>query len=74
MFFPLPAETKTTAFICAGGRDMEQMLWNLFRETGDPMGYLLCKAEERAREKQGKQAATEKKQVPSSAGQPTASD
>ena len=74
MFFPLPAETKTTAFMSAGGRDMEQMLWNLFRETGDPMGYLLCKAEERTREKQGKQAATEQKQVPSSAGQPTASD
>ena len=38
---------------------MEQTLWNLFRETGDPMGYLLCKAEERARERQ----ATEKKQT-----------
>lgn len=39
---------------------MEQTLWNLFRETGDPMGYLLCRAEERTRERQaaeGKQAA-----------------
>ena len=24
---------------------MEEQLWNLFRETGDPMGYLLYKAE-----------------------------
>lgn len=24
---------------------MENQLWNLFRETGDPMGYLLYKAE-----------------------------
>ena len=49
---------------------MEQMLWNLFRETGDPMGYLLCKAEERAREKQEKQTATEKKQTPPRLGPP----
>ena len=24
---------------------MEDQLWSLFRETGDPMGYLLYKAE-----------------------------
>ena len=26
---------------------MEDQLWNLFRETGDPMGYLLYRAEKR---------------------------
>ena len=26
---------------------MDTQLWNLFRETGDPMGYLLYKAEEK---------------------------
>ena len=54
---------------------MEQTLWNLFRETGDPMGYLLCKAEERAREKQaarGKPTAAGT-QAPPPAGQPPAS-
>ena len=30
---------------------MEQ-LWNLFRETGEPMSYLLVKAEENARKKE----------------------
>ena len=28
---------------------MEDQLWNLFLETGDPMGYLLLKAEEKHR-------------------------
>ena len=26
---------------------MEDQLWNLFRETGEPMGYLLYKAEKK---------------------------
>ena len=54
---------------------MEQTLWDLFRETGDPMGYLLCKAEERAREKQAaekKQAVAGKRTPP--AGPPPASN
>ena len=29
---------------------MEEQLWNVFRETGDPMGYLLYKAEEKKKE------------------------
>ena len=29
---------------------MEDQLWNLFRETGDPMGYLLYKAEKNCRQ------------------------
>ena len=37
---------------------MEDQLWNLFRETGEPMGYLLYKAEKKQKEtetNQGKQ-------------------
>ena len=33
-----------------GGMAMEDQLWNLFRETGDPMGYLLYKAEKNCRQ------------------------
>ena len=53
---------------------MEQTLWNLFRETGDPMGYLLYRAEAQGREKQGRQAAPEKDQTPPSLGPPPGSD
>ena len=55
---------------------MEQTLWNLFRETGDPMGYLLCKAEERAREKQATQGkpAAAGTQAPPRVGPPPASN
>ena len=28
---------------------MEQQFWNVFCDTGDPMSYLLCKAEEKRR-------------------------
>ena len=52
---------------------MEQTLWNLFRETGDPMGYLLYRAEAHSREKQGGQTSPEKKQTPPPAGPPPAS-
>lgn len=31
---------------------MDTQLWNLFRETGDPMGYLLYKAEKKEEPKQ----------------------
>ena len=74
MFSRLPADTKATEFFWAGGRDMEQTLWNLFRETGDPMGYLLYRAEAQGREKQGRQAAPEKEQTPPSLGPPPGSD
>lgn len=33
---------------------MDTQLWNLFRETGDPMGYLLYKAEEQKEPKRKK--------------------
>ena len=33
-----------------GGGTMENGLWELFLETGEPMGYLLFKAEENSRE------------------------
>ncbi len=45
---------------------MEDQFWNLFRETGDPMGYLLYRAEKKRKE--GKKSAEQKK-----AGPPTAS-
>ena len=41
---------------------MENQLWNLFRETGDPMSYLLFKAEEHSRKTQ--QQAKEKTPPP----------
>lgn len=55
---------------------MEQGFWNLFRETGDPMGYLLWKAEERSREQpagQRKPAGEETVRTPP-AGPPPASN
>ena len=47
---------------------MEDQFWNLFRETGDPMGYLLYKAKKK--QKKSEKDKTEK-QPP--AGQPPAS-
>ena len=49
---------------------MENQLWNLFRETGDPMSYLLLKAEENSRtaERQAKE-----KTLPPAGETPTAS-
>ena len=47
---------------------MEDQLWNLFRETGDPMGYLLYKAE-----KKQKKAETDKADKNPPAGPPPAS-
>ena len=46
---------------------MKDQLWNLFRETGEPMGYLLYKAEKnRKREKKPDRAApkTQPKGIP----------
>lgn len=48
---------------------MEQQLWNLFRETGEPMGYLLVKAEENARKKEEPSTQTQ----PQSTQAPSAS-
>ena len=39
---------------------MDDQLWNLFRETGEPMGYLLYRAEQ----KQSESKATEEKPQP----------
>ena len=43
--------------IVYGGGTMENQLWDLFRETGDPMGYLLY----RAQKKQGKSSPKQPK-------------
>ena len=74
MFSQAAEDTKNRVF-SAGGRDMEQTLWNLFRETGDPMGYLLCKAEERARENEATRVKPASgTQAPPPAGPPPASN
>ena len=42
---------------------MSDQLWNLFRETGEPMGYLLYKAEKnRKQEKKTDKAAPKPRQ------------
>ena len=48
---------------------MEDQLWNLFLETGDPMGYLLYKAGE----KSGNAGGQEKKEKQPKDGKPQAS-
>ena len=49
---------------------MKDQLWNLFRETGEPMGYLLYRAEKnRKQEKKTDKAA----QKPRQKGTPPAS-
>ena len=40
---------------------MEDQFWNLFRETGEPMGYLLYKAEKKQKQAKPKK---EKPQPP----------
>lgn len=40
---------------------MEDQLWNLFRETGDPMGYLLYRAEQLRKEKREADKAAQSK-------------
>ena len=32
-------------------KEMKDQLWNLFRETGDPMGYLLYRANKAGKKK-----------------------
>ena len=39
---------------------MDTQLWNLFRETGDPMGYLLYKADKQKEKQKEPQKKTEK--------------
>ena len=36
---------------------MDHQLWNLFRETGEPMGYLLYRAEKQQKKDKPEQAA-----------------
>ena len=36
---------------------MEDQLWALFRETGDPMGYLLYKAEQKQKDTKAERPA-----------------
>ena len=50
---------------------MEETLWDLFRETGDPMGYLLYRAE--AKLKKQRKSAVERKPVQPPKGVPPAS-
>ena len=43
---------------------MEDQLWNLFRETGEPMGYLLYKAEKREKKPGAAQEGTKPEPAP----------
>ena len=51
---------------------MEEQLWNLFRETGDPMGYLLYKAEKKQKQEKKPDKAAPRPQ-PQPKGTPPAS-
>ena len=48
---------------------MDDQLWNLFRETGEPMSYLLYKAEKNCKKKETDKAGQAKPKE----GTPTAS-
>lgn len=38
-----------------GGRDMkDDMMWQLFTDTGDPLCWLFCRAAEKNKDKDGK--------------------
>lgn len=50
---------------------MEDQFWNLFRETGDPMGYLLYKAEKKRKQAEAEKKPAAEKRPP--AGPPPAS-
>ncbi len=39
---------------------MEDLIWNLFRETGDPMGYLLYRAEKTRKTEKARRRFEEK--------------
>ena len=43
---------------------MEDQLWNLFRETGDPMSYLLYRAEKKRKETDAKKTEPQPKNGP----------
>ena len=47
---------------------MDDQLWDLFRETGEPMGYLLYRAEKKNRS----QKKDAEKTVPKPEGEPPA--
>jgi len=36
---------------------MDKELWNVFLDTGDPVGYLLCRAGEKKKEQEKKTVA-----------------
>ena len=44
---------------------MEKQLWNVFRETGDPVGYLLYQAERRDPEPEAENQPKEREGAPS---------
>ena len=54
---------------------MEDQLWDLFRETGDPMGYLLYRAEEKRKteEAQRRSEGKDRAEREPPAGAPSAS-
>lgn len=39
---------------------MDKELWNVFLDTGDPVGYLLCRAGEEKKKQEKKKAAKPK--------------
>ncbi len=45
---------------------MEDQLWDLFRETGDPMGYLLYRAEKENGNKAKQEASASSEETPPS--------
>ena len=52
---------------------MEDQLWALFRETGDPMGYLLYRAEKAKKTKDKAKSKAEQASADVPAEKPTAS-
>ncbi len=50
---------------------MDNRLWDLFRETGEPMGYLLYRAEKKQEKKRGGSKAEKASEPPK--GTPPAS-
>ena len=51
---------------------MDTQFWDLFRETGEPMGYLLYRAEKQQKKERGRPETEEKTKEPPK-GTPTAS-
>ena len=50
--------SKRSVRMC-GGSAMEDQLWSMFRETGEPMGYLLYRAEKKQKDSKAEQKKPE---------------